>query len=83
MREEPGDFLRGVGMLAVETRVPIVPFRLVGYSDLYPRHDTPFPWLPEYHAHVRLIVGEPVCVPPGASYTEATAAAKRAIFALE
>lgn len=83
MGEEPGEFLRGVGLLAVETGVPIVPFRVEGYSSLYPRHHTPFPWLPERRGTARLIVGEPVTIPAGTTYSEATELAKRAIFAID
>ena len=82
MREETGEFRGGVGMLAVELGVPIVPLRVEGYAALYPRHDTPFPWLPEHRGRARLIIGEPVCVTPGTSYAEATALAKRAVLSL-
>ncbi len=83
MGEEPGGFLRGVGLLAVETGVPIMPFRLEGYSTLYPRHHTPFPWLPERRGNARLIIGEPFRLPEGTTYAEATELAKRAIFAID
>ena len=83
MREETAAFLNGVGMLAVELAVPIVPFRIEGYAALYPRHDTPFPWLPEHRGRARLIIGEPFCVPPGTGYAEATALARRAVTTLQ
>ncbi len=82
MREEAGPFLRGVGLLAVETGLPIVPFLLEGYSSLYPRHDVPFPWLPEHNGTARVTVGEPVGIPPGATPAEATELTRRAIFGL-
>lgn len=81
MAEEPGQFLRGVGLLAVEMGVPIVPFRLEGYSGLYP-HRVPFPWFPGRRGRARLIVGEPVTIPRGTTYPQATELTKRAIFEL-
>ena len=82
MREETGPFLNGVGMLAVELAVPVVPIRIEGYAALYPRHHTPFPWLPEHRGRARLVVGEPFCVPAGTSYAEATDRARRAVLEL-
>lgn len=64
-------FQRGIGLLAVEMQVPIVPFKIEGYYELFPRNPQ-FPYLPNRRGRVRLIVGEPITVPKGMSYDEAT-----------
>lgn len=82
MSEDPGTFLTGVGLMAVATGVPIVPFRIEGYSFLYPRYDPGFPWLPIRRGRARLFVGEPLAVPPGADRHQVTELARRAILEL-
>lgn len=79
MSERIGPFLEGIGLLATRAKVPIVPFRLLGYSALYPGRDPGFPWLPSRRGHVRLIVGEPLLLPEGLSRRDATALARRAV----
>ncbi len=79
--EERGEllpFLEGTGLMAVEMGVPMVPFRIEGYWRLFDEKP-PFPFLPSRKGRVRVIVGEPVQVPSGASYAEATAIARRAL----
>lgn len=82
MSEEVGPFLEGIGLLAMRAGVPIAPFRLIGYSGLYPGRDPGFPWLPSRRGRVRLIVGEPVHIPPGTSRHDATDLARRAVLGL-
>ncbi|MBI4505791.1 MAG: AMP-binding protein [Chloroflexi bacterium] len=72
-------FLGGTGLMAVEMRVPVVPFRLEGYHRLFPP-DPPFPYLPDKQGHVRLIVGEPVAFPASISYHQATERARQALI---
>ena len=72
-------FLGGTGLMAVEMRVPVVPFRLEDYHRLFPR-DPRFPYLPNRRGRARLIVGEPVTFPGGISYQEATERARRALI---
>ncbi|MPZ13138.1 MAG: AMP-binding protein [Chloroflexi bacterium] len=71
-------FLNGTGLMAVEMRVPIVPFKLEHYHRLFPR-DQSFPYLPNKPGTVRLIVGEPLTLPKGTTYRDATEAAERAL----
>lgn len=61
--------------LAAEAEAPRTAFPL-----LYPRSHVAFPWLPERRGKARLIVGDPLTLPPGASYREAAELAKRAIL---
>ena len=46
-------FLGGTGLMAVEMRVPIVPFRIEGYGQLFPR-EPKFPFFPTRRGRVRL-----------------------------
>jgi long-chain acyl-CoA synthetase len=73
-------FQKGIGLLAVEMRVPVVPFKLEGYDRLFPSHP-PFPYLPAARGPVRLIVGEPVTLPRKISYEAATERVRRALIA--
>jgi long-chain acyl-CoA synthetase len=72
-------FLGGTGLMAVEMRVPVVPFRLEGYDRLFPRNP-PFPYLPIRRGRVRLIVGEPVTFPKDMPYQEATERARQSLL---
>lgn len=83
MSEEIAPFLEGIGLIGTRSRVPIVPFRLVGYSDLYPGRDPGFPWLPSRRGRVRLIVGTPVQVPDGMSRGDVTELARRSVLELD
>lgn len=82
MAEEPGPFLRGVGLLATRSGVPVVPFLVEAYSALYPDRDVGFPWLPARRGRARVVCGEPLTVPPGATYDEATELVERAVLGL-
>lgn len=72
-------FLGGVGLMAVEMRVPVVPFKIEGYHRLFPP-SPPFPYLPNRRGRVRLIIGEPVTFPKTLSYQEATEHARQALL---
>jgi long-chain acyl-CoA synthetase len=72
-------FLEGTGLLAVEMRAPIVPFRIEGYWRAF-EDDPPFPHLPVRRTRARVIVGDTLHIPPGTSYREATAMARRALI---
>jgi len=72
-------FLGGVGLMAVEMRVPIVPFRLEDYHKLFPR-DPQFPYLPNRSGTARVIVGEPFTVPKTMPHDEASELARRALM---
>ncbi len=71
-------FLGGTGLMAVEMRVPVVPFKIEDYHRLFPP-DPPFPYLPNRRGRARLIIGEPVSFPRDLSYDEASARARRAL----
>ena len=71
-------FLGGTGLIAVEMQVPIVPFRLEGYFDLFPRYPE-FPYLPVRRGRVRLIVGEPITFPKDMPHQTATERARQAL----
>ncbi|MGH2588396.1 MAG: lysophospholipid acyltransferase family protein [Dehalococcoidia bacterium] len=73
-------FLGGTGLMAVEMRVPVVPFKVEGYHRLFAPHP-PFPYLPIGRGRVRLIIGEPVTFPKRMPYDEATDHARRALIA--
>lgn len=72
-------FLGGVGLMAVEMRVPIVPFRIEDYHQMFPR-DPRFPYLPNKRGRPKIIVGEPFTLPNGMSYEEATERARQALI---
>jgi len=72
-------FLGGTGLMAVEMRVPIVPFKMENYHLLFPR-DGKFPYLPNRRGRARLIIGEPVMFPRSMPYQEATELARRALI---
>lgn len=82
MSEEPGPFLTGIGLLATRARVPVVPFRLVGYSSLYAARDPGFPWLPSRRGATRLVVGAPFQLPYGLGRVEAAQLVRRAVLDL-
>ena len=75
-------FRRGVGLIGLTGRVPIVPFRIEGYWRLFDA-DPPFPHLAARRGRARVIVGEPLWLPPGISSTEATQLARDALIATE
>jgi long-chain acyl-CoA synthetase len=73
-------FLRGTGLMAVEMQVPVVPFVLENYWQLFPREQG-FPYLPHKRGRIRLTVGEPITFPPTMSHDEATARLREVLLA--
>jgi long-chain acyl-CoA synthetase len=68
-------FKSGIGLLAVETGVPVLPMRIhVLRPGFYEGK-----WLPHPRARVRVNVGEPVSFAPGTTYAEATAKLEEAV----
>jgi long-chain acyl-CoA synthetase len=72
-------FLGGIGLMAVEMRVPVVPVRIEDYHALFPERQL-FPYLPIRKGPVRVVFGEPLNVPRGISYQEATGLARQALI---
>jgi long-chain acyl-CoA synthetase len=72
-------FLGGTGLMAVEMRVPVVPFRIENYHQLFDR-DPKFPYLPVRRGRVRLVVGEPLFFLKGVSYQDATDRMRQALL---
>jgi long-chain acyl-CoA synthetase len=74
-------FLGGTGLMAISMQVPIVPFRVEGYAQLFPDPRTiGFPFLPNKRGTFRLIIGEPVTFPKDMPYEEATKRARQALI---
>ncbi len=69
-------FKGGVGLLARETHVPVVPLRI---DILKPGVMEGGPWLPFPRGHIRVSIGPPVSVGPDLRYAEATALLERAV----
>jgi long-chain acyl-CoA synthetase len=69
-----GPFKAGVGLLAVELGVPVVPVRLEGLRDVLPKGRA----LPR-RAPVRVRFGQPLRFPKGTPYDDAAAAMERAV----
>lgn len=68
-------FKSGIGLLARETGVPVIPVRIdVVRPGFYEGKLLPFP-----RGHIRVNVGEPVLLAPDLSYAEATATLERAV----
>jgi long-chain acyl-CoA synthetase len=72
-------FRAGIGLIAVELGVPVVPFKIEGYFRLFPRQRS-FPFLPNRRGRVRLIIGEPLSFPKTMSYHEAAERARQALI---
>jgi long-chain acyl-CoA synthetase len=68
-------FKSGIGLLAKETGVPVVPMRI----DVLRPGFYEGKWLPHPRARVRVSVGEPIRVPASMGYAEATALLERAV----
>jgi long-chain acyl-CoA synthetase len=73
-------FFGGMGLMAVEMRVPVVPFTIEDYWRLYPSYEVPFPWLPSRRGRVRVTVGEPIHFSKATSEAEATELVRRALI---
>ncbi len=68
-------FKSGIGLLAVETGVAVLPMRI----DVLRPGFFEGKWLPHPRARVRVSIGEPVKLPLGADYGEATAVLEQAV----
>jgi long-chain acyl-CoA synthetase len=68
-------FKSGIGLLAIETRVPVVPLRI----DVLRPGFYEGKWWPHPRARVRVSIGEPIRLEPGTSYHEATARLEAAV----
>lgn len=77
-------FHTGAGYIAVEMGVPVTPFKILGYYDLWPeipkRKLNNF-W-PVKFGNVEVIVGEPIAFDKKTSYEEATQIMREAIIKL-
>ncbi|MGI8422657.1 MAG: lysophospholipid acyltransferase family protein [Chloroflexota bacterium] len=68
-------FKAGIGLLARETGVPVIPMRIdVVRPGFYEGK-----WLPHPRARIRINIGPPIRLAPTSSYAEATAALERAV----
>jgi len=72
-----GRFREGVGLLAVELGVPVVPMRVDGLYDVLPKGRI----LP-HRGRVTVWIGRPLHVEPGTSYDRAAAQIEEAVRAL-
>jgi long-chain acyl-CoA synthetase len=68
-------FKGGIGLLARETRAQVLPMRI----DVLRPGFYEGKWWPHPRARIRVVIGPPVKVPPGASYAEATALLEDAV----
>ncbi len=75
-----GPMRQGIGLLATQLHVPIVPVHIDGAHDILPKGAS----LPSHRerAHVVVRFGEPMRLEPGTTVLEATAQVRRAILAL-
>ncbi len=67
-------FHTGAGYIAIEMGVPVTPFKMNGYYELWPeeaKRTSQLFW-PKKPGSVEVIVGEPITFPPSTSYEEAT-----------
>jgi long-chain acyl-CoA synthetase len=70
-------FLNGIGMVAVESQLPVVPIKVDVHSLGYPKS---YPFLKRGQVEVRL--GKPLTFKPGTPYPEATRVIERAVATL-
>ena len=70
-------FMQGVGLVAVEGRIPVVPLRLDVIRAGAPSH---FPLFRRGRVDIRF--GPPLTFAPGSDYQQATAAIERAVRSL-
>lgn len=70
-------FMSGIGLLAVDGRVPVVPLRIHVH-----RMGSPWQWPLLRRGHVEIRFGRPVTFSPGTSYLEATTTIEEAVKAL-
>ncbi|HWD95175.1 MAG TPA: lysophospholipid acyltransferase family protein [Acidimicrobiales bacterium] len=72
------EFKSGIGLLAVQLGVPVVPMRIVGLSGTVPMHAM---W-PKKHSDVMVRIGEPQRFGPEVRYRAATRALREAVESL-
>jgi long-chain acyl-CoA synthetase len=72
------EFKSGIGLLAVQLGVPVVPMRVVGLSGTVPMHAM---W-PKKHSDVIVRIGEPLRFGPEVRYRAATRAVREAVASL-
>jgi long-chain acyl-CoA synthetase len=72
------EFKPGIGLLAVQLGVPVVPMRVVGLSGTVPMHAM---W-PKKHSDVIVRIGEPQRFGPDVRYRAATRALREAVESL-
>ncbi|MBN1162597.1 AMP-binding protein [Patescibacteria group bacterium] len=66
------EFKKGVGMLAVETGVPVLPIRIKGYHKIYKkRHEWPF-LPPDGRGEVTVVIGKSRTFEKGTTYDKST-----------
>ena len=78
-------FHTGAGFIAVEMGVPVVPFKINGYYELWgdtPERKLNFYW-PKHPGNVEVIVGEPITFEKGTSYEEATETLRQSLLNLK
>ncbi len=71
-------FKNGIGLLAVNLGVPVVPMKTVGLAGTVPLHAK---W-PRKHSAATVRIGEPMTFAAGEDYDEVTEALRRAVVAL-
>lgn len=78
-------FHTGAGYIAVEMGVPVTPFKILGYYELWPEEKERALNLfwPKKFGKVEVIVGEPITFSKGTSYEEATEILRQEIIHLD
>lgn len=75
-----GEFKEGTGLMAVEMKVPAVPFKIGSeYHKIFPPGKTPRRYFPKRRGEVAVKIGEPIVFEKGISYKEATKIMREAI----
>lgn len=78
-----GEFKEGTGLMAVEMKVPTVPFKIGSeYHKIFPPGKTSRRYFPKGRGEVAVKIGEPIVFPKGTSYKEATRLMRKAIESL-
>lgn len=72
------EFKNGTSVLAVETGVPVVTFKIEGYRQIYPRKKK-FPYWPEGYGSVKVTVGDVLRFDKKSSYEDVNRAMRGAL----
>ena len=78
-------FHSGAGYIAVEMGVPVTPFKILGYYELWPEiesRELNLYW-PVKFGTIEVVVGEPLIFPKETSYEEATTKLRERILNLK